>query len=380
LRLVAPDRALHELGRASFRTQQGRILDSGARAPEERIPGISVIQAADVEAISGDVVDSDRRAIYDGVITYGDDLVIVIESKLDGWVSDRQAREINRHEANIEFDPRPRPISWREVLDALSDLVDGDRSLVGGAEKALIEDFLEFCQRHFPALLPFSSLRRCAGDPQRIIRRLAAIISTIALDPQDADGHKLMLPGRASVERVYLDVDASDTDPAGRVSVWMFPADTLGQARAVWPHPEKVRALQDLTGTGWDISPNMHFTYLGTGLVDTRGSLTTQEYMAYWQEHIGETGALKPDKWNEYWQHLVAAGIADPGDRGNFDAKFTDTKNRHNAVPCPGLVCGKGWTRSAAEHADDEGRLDETVRDTINEMLRALGEPEITPP
>ena len=59
----------------------------------------------------------------------------MIENKLDGSVPDRQAREINRHAANIDFDPEVRPISWPKVLDALSDLVDPERALVGGAEK-----------------------------------------------------------------------------------------------------------------------------------------------------------------------------------------------------------------------------------------------------
>ena len=99
-------------------------MDVATRAQEERIPGISVIQAADAPAIGGDVVDSSRVPVYDGIVLYGDDLVIVIENKLDGPVSDRQARHINRHDANIDFDPRPRAVSWRDVLDAFSDLVD----------------------------------------------------------------------------------------------------------------------------------------------------------------------------------------------------------------------------------------------------------------
>ena len=346
LRLVASERALHSLDRPTFRTQQGRIFASGSRATEERIPGISVIQSADAPVISGDVIDSDRRAVYDGVIAYGDDLVIVVENKLDGPVSDLQAREINRHDANIEFDPRPRPVAWRSVLDAFADLVDDRRALTGGAEKAVIEDFLELCQRHFPALLPFTTLRRCAGDPQRIRRRLGAIVATLAPDPQDAVGHQLNLPDRSCVERVYLEIEASEADRS--VMIWAFPADTLGQARAFWPHDDKVEALRALSQREWDISPNMHFTYRGTGLLTTHGPIEIDDYMGYWQHHIDETGALRPERWDEYWASLADDGIVDPADRPTFEAKFTNT-NRHNAVPVPGLVVGKGWTLPEAE-------------------------------
>lgn len=379
LHLVDPGLALHSLPRPEWRTQQGRISEVSSRAAEERLRGISVIQAADTPVISGDVVESDRRAVYDGVITYGDDLVIVIENKLDGPLSDRQAREINRHDAGIDFDPRPRPVSWRLVLDGFADLVDSDRALAGGAERALIEDFLEFCQRHFPGLLPFSTLRRCARDPQRIRRRLGAVVARLAPDPQDAEGHKLTVPDRATVERAYLDVDFDDMEQPARVSVWMFPADTLGQARQLWSNEKKVSALRALLDRDWRIAPNMHFTYRGTGLVDTHGPLRILDYISYWQEHIEVTRALERAEWNSYWDRLLESGIANLDDRAAFDAKFTNTK-RHNAVPCPGVIADKGWPLAAAEDADDEGRLAELVRGTVNEMLMALEEPEVPAP
>ena len=156
----------------------------------------------------------------------------------------------------------------------------------------------------------------------------------------------------------------------------MFPADTLGQARSFWNDEDRVSRVRELLGQGWQIAPNMHFTYRGTGLVDTRGPLGVDDYMNYWQEHIDETGALAPAEWNEYWKCLVEDGVAHSGDRVAFDAKFTNTK-RHNAVPCPGLIAGKGWSLAAAEDADDEGRLPRLVREVINEMLRALGEAEV---
>ena len=83
---VAPEHALYRLDRATFKTQQGRILDAGARVVEERLPGISVIQAADVPAISGDVKDSQadiskahRLLGYQPAVTFEDGLKRTIE-------------------------------------------------------------------------------------------------------------------------------------------------------------------------------------------------------------------------------------------------------------------------------------------------------------
>jgi hypothetical protein len=252
LRLVDPTRQLHQLGKPRFRTQTGTVAEGAARDSEERVPGISVIQAADVPVISGPVTDSARRAIYDGVITYGDgELVIVVENKLDGPVSDRQVREINRREANIDFAQDACAVSWRDVLEAFADLVD--RELVGTAERALLDDFLGFCDEHFSALLPFSTLRRCLGDRQRIMRRFSALMASIAADPQDAVGHQLNLPGRATVDRAFLDF-RGETE----AGVWIFPAETLKQARQLWGDPERVERLAALRERGWIIEPDMH--------------------------------------------------------------------------------------------------------------------------
>jgi hypothetical protein len=370
LRLVDPTRQLQQLGQPRFRTQTGIVADGAARDSEERVPGISVIQAADVPVISGPVTDSARRAIYDGVITYGDgDLVIVVENKLDGPVSDRQVREINRREANIEFAQDACAVSWREVLEAFADLVD--RELVGTAERALLNDFLRFCDEHFSALLPFSTLRRCLGDRQRVMRRFSALMASIAADPQDVVGHQLNLPGRATVDRAYLDFGGET-----RVGVWMFPAETLKQARQLWGDPERVARLAALPEQGWIIKPNMHFRDRGARLW-SQGAASLDEYFRYWSQEIGDAHGLRREERQAAWDELVAAGIVDERHSEAFHAKFTNT-NRLYAVPCPGLACGRMWPLADAADHDDDHAFRGIVVDAIDELLRALKEPTLT--
>ena len=68
------------------------------------------------------MLESDRGQVLDGIIRYGDEIVVVLESKLDGPADDRQARNINLHGQPVEFDPQVRRISWRDVLASFTDL------------------------------------------------------------------------------------------------------------------------------------------------------------------------------------------------------------------------------------------------------------------
>lgn len=368
LRFVDPQLQLQQLGQPHFRTQTGTVADGAARDSEERVPGISVIQAADVPVISGPVSDSARQAIYDGVITYGDDLVIVVENKLEGPVPDDQALAINRREANIDFGRDACAISWRDVLGALADLVD--RELVSTAERALLDDFLRFCDEHFPALLPFSTLRRCHGDRQRIMRRFSALMVSIAADPQDAVGHQLNLPGRATVDRAFLDFRGEK-----EVGVWMFPAETLKQARQLWGDPERVERLEALREHGWIIEPDMHFRHRGVRLW-SQGPACVDEYFRYWSREIANARRLPRDEWLAAWAELVAAGIVGEDHSEAFHAMFTNT-NRSYADPCPGLACGRMWPLADAADHDDDDEFRRMVVGAIDELLGALEEPRL---
>jgi hypothetical protein len=103
LSLAAPDRKLYELPRPwSFDTQRWQMFSS---VPEvaEPIEGISVLQAADVQVVDGPVQITDRPQVLDGIVRYGDELLIVVETEPDGPVATRQAQDLNVHGAHVRF-------------------------------------------------------------------------------------------------------------------------------------------------------------------------------------------------------------------------------------------------------------------------------------
>jgi hypothetical protein len=72
--------------------------------------------------------------VLDGIVRYGDDTVIVLESKLSG-PDHRQASNINLHGQPVAFDGGVRNISWHDILATFTDIASEERGLIAGAER-----------------------------------------------------------------------------------------------------------------------------------------------------------------------------------------------------------------------------------------------------
>jgi hypothetical protein len=363
-----PKLALHSMLRPTFATQRAQVLESGHQ-PEtnEPIKGISVLCAADASnAVQSAVLESDRSQVLDGIINYGD-IVIILESKLSEAADDRQARNINFHGQPIQFIDPVRRISWRDVLACFTDLADEKRSLVSGAEREILKDFLAFVEKHFAQLGPFNTLSRCAQEPSRIRRRLDAILRDV-LDTDDT-----ILPGiHRSVKLAHLLYDEEER----RIALRMWPADTLEQARSFYTQPEAVERVLAILNKDWNVEPNFHFGFMATGYCRTATAMSVTGYVRYWLEHIAEARKIERPEWDRYWRDLISEEIARPEDRESFDRDFTYT-NRGSATPRPGIECTFGWKLDEAERLDARGTLAGAVRDRINQLLEALGEPTV---
>ena len=362
---------LHSLPRPTFDTQRAQILTSESQPTNEPINGISVLCAADASnEVQSAVLESDRGQVLDGVIRYGDDYVIVLESKLrESAGGHHQASNINFHGQPIQFDGPVRNISWRDVLASFTDLADQGRQLVSGAEREILNDFLAFVDKNFPELGPFNTLERCAEEPSRVRRRLDVILSEV-LGTDDTT-----LPGtHTSVKLARLEYDSEKR----LIELRLWPADTLEQARSFYTRPETVERVLKLQDEGWNVSPNFHFGFMATGYCSTNTTMSVAEYMQYWLKRIDDTGKIQRRDWDQYWRNLENEKIAAPEDREGFDRDFTNTA-RASATPRPGIRCTFDWHLDEAERLDARGKLRTAVRKRINQLLEALGEDRINP-
>jgi len=371
LRLVDPDRNLHDLPRAEFATQRQRVLIADAELPEgDAVPGISVWLAPDAAQCHESIQSSDRQQILDGIVTYGSDLVVVVENKIMSSAVTEQPSRINLHGLPVVFETTPRSVEWPKLLGMLSDLME--RELISGPERMLVGDFLEFTEQHFPSIGPYSTLRRCGDNKFRLERRLDNIQGkALKIDTGKGLGWR-DIGGTKKIFMAWLGI-ASD---GSAVSLQMYPADTLGQSREFYGDLASVRAVLALRSHGWDIVPNFHWGFMAAGYAWMTTTLSVDAYCEYWLREMVRTREVNRDEWEEYWSSLQAAQIVQARDKNTFDAEFTLTK-RQKAHPRPGLRCEYRWPLKEAKRLDDRNKFTEAVRDRVNQMLEALRAPPI---
>lgn len=374
LYLVDPSLRLEELPPARFRTQKAQlVLSKQAATDEAAIRGISVWLAPDAGQAQLPVGTSDRRQILDGIVEYGDALVMAIENKVYPGQLTLQPSSINTGRAVVEFDPHVRSVSWQTLLEAMADL--SLRGLVEGAEKKLLDDFLTFAEHHFPQVGPYSTLRRAAFSCARVKRRLEAVISAVTgvAEPARQDMVSRNLPPhlggeQRSVEMVALDINA-DGD---RLCLRLWPGDTLTQAKVLFKRAGAVRGLPLLPG--WTVRPNYHWGFVSSNLAPARGTIAAAEYIEYWVGAIRQTRAVPRERWEAEWERLEKIGIVTSHDRAKFDKSLVKTKIP-NAIPRPGLRCEYTWTFDDAVALDESGKLVETVQAVLAGILHQMEEP-----
>lgn len=369
LRVVAPDHQLHALARPTFATQRQRVLEpNGSAGQDEAIPGISVWLAPDAEKISAAVEIADRNQILDGIITYGSDLVVVVENKVTPTKVTEQPGRVNLHGSPVVFQGPPVSISWQRLLEVFSDLVERD-DLVPNPDRMMLGDFFELVEQHFPRLGPYSTLARCRGHRFRLDRRLDAVMAAVAGTDEGKGMGWRNLSGTPKIFMAWLGMDESGTE----VCLQMYPADTLGQARPFYADATSVAKVLSLRQDGWHIKPH-HWGFTATGYARSESPMSVEDYCAYWIDRIHVTRELGRAEWEAYWSQLAADGIVSPEAKAEFDKEFTASK-RQKANPRPGLKCECRWPIELATDLDDAGRLTRDVLDRINQMLEALKAP-----
>lgn len=371
LRLVAPELNLQELSKAEFVTQRQRILPADVQVTDgEAIPGISVWLSPGASLATSPVEPSDRQQVLDGIITYGNDLVVVIENKIDSVGVTEQPHQLNLHGSPVRFAPEFVPITWQELLGLFSGLVE--RELVSGAERWIISDFLDFVEENFPNIGPYSTLVQCGDQRFRVERRLDTILGKVVGIEEGKTLGWRDLAASPMLPMAWLGFSKDDST----VHLQAYPADTLGQARAFYGDASAVKAVLALQSSGWHVEPNFHWGFMAKGLAGATTALPAADYCAYWLSEIGAAREISRAEWGAYLAKLEADRIVDVTGKDKFDAEFTRSQ-RQKAHPRPGLLCEYKWPLATAQRLDSQKRFVEEVRARLNGMLTALNAPTV---
>ena len=377
LHLVDPARRLGNLPAPAYETQR-RALRRGTEQ-EEQAQLISVFLAPEhPQSGGGQIAESDRNQVLDGIMNYGGELIVAIENKIFD-ADDLQARNINTTGARIVLADGQQAVVvlWRDLLEAFVQL--RERDLVAGAEARILDDFLIYVENHFPDLGPFRHLGLCQGVLSRQTRRIRQLLTQASGTEATEDRWGAWVPTPVEtgvVEKAYLGMAES----GDAIELRLFPGDTLTQARRFYANASAVERFRSLTvSDGWRAEPNFHFGHMQPGFCWTTCTIELDAYLELWQKRISETRPIPREEWGRFWKWLEKNGMAAPEDRAEFDRHFTAT-GRAKASPRPGLRLVRHWGLNDAERLDVRGRLASEVGTALQLALRALSEVPIEPP
>lgn len=307
--------------------------------------------------------------IYDGLIHYAGDWVLVLEHKPFGGVRPRQLHpNVEGHDA-LTVEPTLAVIVWRDLIRGLH--AARNRDGLGTTQQRLIDDFLAYVQDVFPELQPFPTFAACRDHRGLLNRRCTAILR--ALNDTAVGQHKgwkthLNL-NMATVKKVALEVPTGPGDDADwSMELSLHPGDTATQARPFYRQVD-VDALVQLQNKGWTCRSNLHFGFASKNLAYPNARPPLADYVQYWRDDpSGWMGKVTEDDFDAMLGDLQAQGFLTDADRAGFESKFVDT-GRTSADVRPGLTLHYRWPKAEAETLDAAGRAPAVVADAVRTAL-----------
>jgi hypothetical protein len=316
---------------------------------------------------------TEREQRLDGVMRFGDELVIAIESKIVGGQPTDQAENLRLR--GVEADSRIEGLSWHLVLEDWWDLLE--RDLLAPAEAVLMNDLIDFAEQNFAHLLPFTTLRRAGDNDRRRQRRLMAILREATngadgLRARGAGGAELMLGPYESTQRIALESREGD------LVLLTWPAELQPDARRFY-RTDRTDRLLDLRRSDpeqWNIVPNPHLGYWNAKHpLYTHCELDAETYIEQWNGpdyewlHSFSGEGVR----GELWPWLKTRGYAAASDDSDLEP-FIDSMGGRPAIVRPGLQVERQWLWTDAVQLDERKRLVGEVAEAISSLLGALRE------
>ena len=348
-----------------FETQKGNpVIDTNS------LLSVLITDAQLTEADSN-VKPSERNARYDGVITFGTSLTIIVENKprsSNVWFGQLNPSRQNLADDTVVY-RHPIVLEWKEIIKQLNHLLH--LPTISGYEKIMIEDFLLFVDDSFSFLNPYDSLHQCRRNPELVERRIGNLLKSLSRDESKiglnhrTGGHFIQTP-YAQIERICLFQDGQENDLV--LTLGLNFGDT--QKTAIAFH-KSYPNISHLKGTKWDAAPNFHVAYRSSGLMGFE-SENSEHYLQFWRDNIDKIRQQKRAEVPKFFKWLVDQNVLSmtKAAEEKLKEKFYNTKMPSLNI-CPGFRLH--FPIPNAEALDKDGKLKFILAEKIREGLKIVG-------
>jgi hypothetical protein len=318
------------------------------------------------------VKSSERNARYDGLISFGSSLAMVIENKPRSgnvWFGQLNPSRQNLGDDTIVYS-NPIILEWKEIIKQLNCLLTVPT--ISGYEKIMIEDFLSYVDESFPFLNPYDSFHQCKRNPELLSRRINNLLKSISLDESMVKYHR---GWGFYIETPYDQIQQIGLIPSQNekgfiIELSMYFADTQSQAVSFYKSNPSIGHLKN---TKWDFYANFHVSFMTSHLVWFE-SEDDEKYLQFWKNHVEIICQQKRADIPKYFKRLVDEKVINMTKEAEekLKLKFYDTAMQTLNI-CPGFGFLFTFSISEAEELDKSGKLKFILAEKIKEGLKVVG-------
>ena len=324
----------------------------------------------DKRSTSNKVEADKRNAVYDGVITFGKKLTMIIENKPDArnvWIEQLNPSE-NGLYVNYIYNNHV-DLQWKEIIKQLRYLLE--LSTISGYEKIMIKDFLLFVNINFPLLNPFDKFSLCDEDDVLINRRIETLLQSIVRDDglvkkQRGWGYYIQLP-YSLIKMAGLILKKNDED--WELELFLSYGEILTRAREIYNSNLDIAKLNELKD--WKKFNNFHVAKNSDNLVFFKSSMDICTYIQYWINNVEIIKqAQNQNEVDELLNSLHKQGVIvyDKEKEEEMMKKYFKTQMQRLNI-CPGFALVYTIPSKIAIELDEKGELGKLLISKIKEGL-----------
>ncbi|MFA6978040.1 MAG: hypothetical protein WC209_01855 [Ignavibacteriaceae bacterium] len=328
--------------------------------------------------VQKDIELSTRGARYDGIISFGDQLSLILENKPKSYNTweEQLSPNLEKLSKKIDLIPVHAITTWKEIIKNLSTLISSEQ--VSGSEKLIISDFLDFVDQNFPFLNPYDNLRQCKRDSYLIDRRIKNIFSELALNENCFGYHSrwktfYFETGFNEIRMVGLEKSIKD-DNDYSFRLCLYYGDTMNQSRSYFQNNIPFTSVIKLKKNGWDYESNFHISSINSNLIwfNTKTEYE-KDYYDYWSNNQDKISQMKKQELISYLTILRTKNLIsiDKEKQQDIESVIINT-NRATFNICPGFGLLFPIDSNTAEELDSENKFLEYLKGKIKEGLSIL--------
>jgi hypothetical protein len=331
-----------------------------------------LITDSHIATTDSSVQSSERNARYDGIITFGSSLTMVIENKPRSgnvWFGQLNPSRQNLADGTQVYSS-PIVLEWKEIIKQLNHLLS--LPTISGYEKTMIEDFLSYVDESFPYLNPYDSFHQCKGNTELINRRIHNLLKSISKEEalvkyHHGWGYYIQTPYQ-QIEEIGLILKHKENEYSLELSLYFGASQR--QAIAFYNSKPKISELKN---TKWHLFPNFHVSFMTSNLV-WLDSDDGEHYLRFWQKNTDKIRQQKRADIPKYLKWLVDEKVINISKEAaeQLDVKFYKTAMQTLNI-CPEFGVVYSFNSSELESLDKGGKLKFLLAEKIREGLKVVG-------